>query len=322
VNVNVRRGAWQFLVIGLIVSLGLSIYADLGAVAGAFARFRWPLFFLALGLTVGNQFLRFLKWEYLLRRLDVKLDPWVSLQIFGSGLVMILTPGKLGEVWKSWLVKEVNSTPVSRTLPVVAVERLTDLIGVLLITFVGVIAFGRSIAAFLVLAGAVLASLLAIQYPPFVHFCLHCFERLPVVGKHADRLRRLYDNSRELTRPVPLLVTTALSVVSWGLECVGMWVVVRGFDAEVSLVVAAFVFASASILGALSLIPGGFGVTEGSMTGLLVYFGVSATTAASTTLVVRAATLWFVAAAAVLIYSQFRARRSTLFNSVNEKFRS
>ncbi len=320
-NVNVRRSAWQFLIIGLVVSLGLSIYADLRAVTGAFAQFRWPLFFVVLALTIGNQFLRFLKWEYLLRSLDIELNVWESLQIFGSGLVMILTPGKLGEVWKSWLVKEVESTPVNRTLPVVAVERITDLIGVLLIMFVGVLVFGLSIAAFLALAGLVVATLVAVQYPPFVLLCLRCLERLPVVGTYADQLRGLYRNSRQLTRPLPLFVTTVLSVASWGLECVGMWVVLRGFDAEVGLVIAAFVFAFSSILGALSLIPGGFGVTEGSMTGLLVYFGVNATTAVSATLVIRAATLWFVAAAAVLIYSHFRARRSALFKSVNEKFR-
>lgn len=116
----------------------------------------------------------------------------------------------------------------------------------------------------------------------------------------------------------PLTVTTAISILSWGMECLGLWIVLRGFGADVSVLVAAFVFAFASILGAVSLLPGGLGVTGGSMTGLLLVFNVERVTAVSATLVVRAATLWFSAGLALLVYAHFRRTRLVAVDEYDE----
>ncbi|WP_230972282.1 lysylphosphatidylglycerol synthase domain-containing protein [Archaeoglobus neptunius] len=43
----------------------------------------------------------------------------------------------------------------------------------------------------------------------------------------------------------------------------------------------------------LSMIPGGIGVAEASMTGLLQYFGLAAEVAVASTLIIRFGTLWF-----------------------------
>jgi uncharacterized protein (TIRG00374 family) len=75
----------------------------------------------------------------------------------------------------------------------------------------------------------------------------------------------------------------------------------------------------ASILGAVSLLPGGLGVTEGSMTGLLLVFDVERVQAASTTLVIRAATLWFVAGLALAVYLYYRCQKSVTIKQPPEK---
>ncbi|MFB6197489.1 MAG: hypothetical protein ABEI52_04375 [Halobacteriaceae archaeon] len=77
---KLRENLWQFLILGLAVSLALSIYADIDELVRAFGLFDWWLFPLVLGLTVGNQLLRFLKWEYLLREIDITLPLSTSVQ--------------------------------------------------------------------------------------------------------------------------------------------------------------------------------------------------------------------------------------------------
>ena len=307
---TLRENLWQFVVLGMAVTLLLSIYADFEGLIRAFRQFEWILLPVVLGLTLGNQLLRFLKWEYLLGRVQVDLPLSTSFLIFGSGLIMIMTPGKLGEVWKSWLVRDEQDTPISTTMPVIATERITDLLGVVLISLLGVIAFGRSPVVLVVLLLPISGGIVILQYERVCYWILNRVEQIPVVGRKADSIRDLYDNSRTLLRPRPLGITTGLSICSWGLECVGFWIVLRGFDAEVSLVAAAFVFALASILGAVSLLPGGLGVTEGSMTGLLLVFEVGRVQAASATLVIRAATLWFVAGLALAVYGYYRRQQS------------
>jgi uncharacterized protein (TIRG00374 family) len=316
---TLRENLWQFVVLGLAVTLILSIYADLDALLQAFRQFEWILLPIVLGLTLGNQFLRFLKWEYLLGKVEVDLPLSTSFFIFGSGLIMIMTPGKLGEVWKSWLVRDEQGTSISTTMPVIATERITDLLGVVAISLLGVIAFNRSPIVLVLLTLPIIAGIIVLQYERVCYWILDRVEQVPFVGQRADSIRDLYDSSRTLLRPWPLGVTTGLSISSWGLECIGMWVVLQGFNAEVSIVAAAFVFAVASILGAVSLLPGGLGVTEGSMTGLLLVFGVERAQAASTTVVIRAATLWFVAGLALAVYLYYRRQKSVTIQQPPEK---
>jgi len=316
---TLRENLWQFVVFGLVVTLVLSIYADFDALINAFQRFEWWLLPIVLGLTLGNQFLRFVKWEYLLREIEIDLSLSTSFFIFGSGLIMIMTPGKLGEVWKSWLIRDEQGTPIGTTMPVIAAERITDLLGVMSISLLGVIAFGRSPVVLIVLSLPIIGGILLLQYGRACHWLLDRMEQLPIVGRKANALRDLYESSRALLRLQPLGVTTGLSICSWGLECIGLWVVLKGFGADVSLIAAAFVFAVASILGAVSLLPGGLGVTEGSMTELLQVFGVGRVQAVSTTLVIRAATLWFVAGLALAVYGYYQHQKSVVIQQLPEE---
>lgn len=315
---TLRENFWQFVVLGLVVTLVLSIYADLNAVINAFQQFELWLLPLVLGLTLSNQCLRFLKWEYLLREIEIDLPLSTSFSIFGSGLIMVMTPGKLGEAWKSWLIRDEKGTRISTTMPVIVAERITDLLGVASISLLGVIAFGRSPIVLILLALLITGGILLLQYESACYWFLDRLEQLPLINQKTDVLRDLYENSRTVLRLRPLGVTTVLSIFSWGLECVGMWLVLKGFDVDVSLIVAAFVFAMASILGAISLLPGGLGVTEGSMIGLLLVFEVGRAQAVSTTLVIRAATLWFVAGLALAVYGYYRYQKSAVIKNCPE----
>ncbi|QZP37090.1 lysylphosphatidylglycerol synthase transmembrane domain-containing protein [Halobaculum magnesiiphilum] len=315
---DLQRNLWQFVVFGLAVTLALSIYADLNSLLEAFSKFEWTLFPVVLGLTLGNQFLRFVKWEYLLSEVDVDLPLRKSFYIFGSGLIMIMTPGKLGEMWKCWLIRDEQGTPLSRTMPVIATERITDLLGVLLISLLGILAFDRSPLILLLFLIPISAGILLLQYERGSYWVIGLSESVPILRTKTDALRNLYTNSRSLLSPRPLGVTTVLSVFSWGLECIGLWLVLQGFGADVTMIAAAFVFALSSILGAVSLLPGGLGVTEGSMTAFLIVFGAGEATAASATLIIRAATLWFVAVLALSVYLMYRRTSESIQSSPEE----
>ncbi len=58
-----------------------------------------------------------------------------------SGLIMSITPGKVGELLKSYLVKEVTNEPISKTAPIIFAERITDFVSLLIIAIVGAYIF-------------------------------------------------------------------------------------------------------------------------------------------------------------------------------------
>lgn len=291
---------WRVLAVVLLVSLALAVYADAGDLFATLRRYEWWLLPAAMGLTLLNQGLRFLKWEFLLRRVGIDVPLVDSAGVFASALVMILSPGKIGELWKSWMLRDEHGVPVRRSSPVVAVERLTDLVGVVVLALFGVRAFGRSVPVVVGLLGCLVVGVAVLGHESTCHRLLDAFERVPRVNRHVGAARRLYENSTRLLRADVLVAASALSAASWLFECLALWVILGGFGANVGLPAAAFVFAFSSILGAVSFLPGGVGVTEGSMTLLLVELGTTRDVAVGATLLTRAATLWFSAGIALV----------------------
>jgi uncharacterized protein (TIRG00374 family) len=69
---------------------------------------------------------------------------------------------------------------------------------------------------------------------------------------------------------------------------------VRGLRLDLSLAETIVVFSLGSLAGALSFLPGGLGVAETSMTGLMRVLGeVPKAAAAAATVLIRLATFWF-----------------------------
>ena len=114
------------MAMAVIVMTAIALYSDLPQMVTALANFRWEFLPLILGLTLFNYFWRYVKWQYYLRSLEIHIHWLKSLLIFLSGLSMAITPGKIGELLKSYLLKSSTGAPVSRTSPIIIAERLTD----------------------------------------------------------------------------------------------------------------------------------------------------------------------------------------------------
>ena len=113
------------------------------------------------------------------------------------------------------------------------------------------------------------------------------------------RPRSFYESTYILFSPWSLIFTTVLSIISWGGEVLAFYLVLVGLGQNGSwtlLVQAAFILPVSTLAGAIVLIaPGGMGVAEGGITGLLqvIVEDMSKSTAALATLIIRFTTLWF-----------------------------
>jgi uncharacterized membrane protein YbhN (UPF0104 family) len=217
-----------------------------------------------------------------LRRLAIDIPRRRSLAIFGAGLTMTITPAKLGEVLKSGLLRRSFAVPIRRSAPIVLAERITDALGVVLLAAIG---------------GTAATS----RWPLLVVAVVGALGLIGVVRSSLlDRfawLREPRVAALALLGPGLLAGMTLLSAVSWFGECLAAYVCVRGLDLDVSLGDTVVAFALASLAGALSLLPGGLGVAETSLTGLLRVLGdVTKAEAAAATVLIRLATLWFAVA--------------------------
>lgn len=289
------------IALGALVYLAMAVYAGWDQLSQALSLFQWPLLVPILLLSLANYFVRFLRWQIYLRRSSVRIPAKLSLGIFMSGLVMSVTPGKFGEVLKAYLVKAHSGTPVSRTGPVVVAERLTDLLALVLLLFVGSLMY-RSGWIELCLSGAItLLLLLGLGSPQVTRVVLASAERIPAARQHVQRLERAYASMHFLLRPSLLAPATVLAAVAWFAECLGFALILHGFGADEPVARATFVYALSTLVGALLLLPGGLGGTEGSMVALLVADGTPKSLAVAATFLVRLATLWFAVLVGALV---------------------
>ena len=262
--------------------------------------FCWTYMVAACALAFSNYLIRFIRLEFLLRRAVGRAvggpTRWASLAIFFSGLAMSVSPGKVGEVLKAGLLKELAGTPLRHSTPVVIIERLADLLGVVLLAAVGLPAFSQAgpiVAVPLVLVALIM---LVLSRERLCLSALRAMGRVPFIGRSTAALTDAYRAGRSLITPSSLVVIVPLSVAAWFPECLALWVIIRGLGVDLSLLAATFAYAMATLAGAVTLLPGGLGATEASLAGLLILWHVPGDAALAATLLVRAATLWFAVA--------------------------
>jgi len=304
-----------FVILGIAIFVALSIYADLSDVIIAFSNFQWIYIPLSLSLTLINISIRFFKWHYYVRQLKIDINTKDSLIIFLSGLTMVITPAKLGEVFKSYLLKKLNDTEISKSVPIVFAERATDMIGLIILASIGFSAFRHGKELLLIVMAFVSFVILVIQSKKICLRLIDFISRIRFLSKFAGNFHALYESAYTLFSFKNLLIAVSISVISWFFECLALFFVLKGFGTDPSLLFSIFVFSFSTIAGVISMIPGGLGVAEGSMTGLFLITGIQKAVAVSATLIIRFCTLWFGVLIGLIALYRFR----TKFTEYNNK---
>jgi len=305
------------LIFALVVFIALAFYADAPRLFAAFAQFDWRFLPLALAATLANYLLRFFRWQYYLDVIGVKDVPRRdSLLIFLSGFSLTMTPGKLGEVLKSFLLKSRCGTPVSYSASIVVAERLTDVLGMVILAAVGLVFYPLGIGALAIVLIATAAFVIVVQQRALAERLLDLLARVPVLGRFAGLARNLYESAYLMLRAKPLLVSIVLATAAWFGECVTFFIVLLGIGLPPSLLLllqATFIYAAASLFGAISMLPGGLGATEGGMALLLQQIvAIAREESVAATLIVRLCTLWFAVLLGVFALLAFGVPRTKI----------
>ncbi len=225
------------LLLGVVVAAGWIAVSGIEALSADLARIRPLGVAVVLSLTAIWLFLRFLRWQYLLRRAGVRIPIRASGSIYLAGLVGTATPAYLGEVVRPVLIRRRFSVPLRRTVPVWIVERAMD-VGILLVV------------------------LLLTTTDPRVHLISGVGLAVALVALAGGVLwggKRRWAGAWGVVKPGPLGVALGASAA--------LWLVAGALPAAAAMTLGASlpptsseaVFAGATLGGALSLMPAGMG---------------------------------------------------------------
>jgi uncharacterized membrane protein YbhN (UPF0104 family) len=293
-----------YAVIGSIAAaalgyLAFSIWGGWHEVIAAFGEVGVAGMLIALLLSVVNYSLRFVRWQLYLSALGHPTPTAPSGLIYVAGFALTTTPGKAGEMLRGVFLKA-RGMPYTRSTAAFLSERLSDLLAIVLLTFLGITLYPQG--GVIVTAGVIA-----------VGFGLLLLSRADLLAalstrlaNHTGRLARagyqllaLLIEARRCHTPWLLIIATVLSILAWSAEAFAFSLILHWMGLEVSVPFAFFVYAISMLAGALSFLPGGLGGAEAIMVGLLLWKGIPEAQAVAATVIIRLATLWFAVALGV-----------------------
>jgi uncharacterized protein (TIRG00374 family) len=301
-----RQLVWSAL-FALAAAVAVGAWSDVNRLVDAFRTFAWEAIPIAVGLTVVNATIRFVKWHFYCHRVGAYPSLRDSAVIFIAGFALTVTPGKSGELLKAWFLSKRTGVPAWRGAPISIAERATDGFAIIILTGWGLtIIWDSWMPVALAFAGAlggcaVLAAIgrAAGTVPTWARPIEAWMVSLPVVGRFLDRVEhRIRDASSgaaSLFDVRSLALAVSSGILSWGAESVALWYALHAFGlpADWSLMGYALVALNAGTLaGAISLMPGGAGAADATIAAVLVG-AVSHEVAGAATLIIRLCTVWF-----------------------------
>jgi len=237
-----------------------------------------PLFYV---LAFGSYYLTFplraWRWRVLLHNVGFRQERGVNLPSLG-GLTQIMLINwfancilyaRLGDAYRGYLLKEHADVSFSKTIGTVLAERVLDVIIIFLLLGVAVIGLvgGRGMVVVTVVLGVGVAMLvvIAILLGVMGQFGSVVERRLPI------GIRRKFTLFREGTLgsfdKLPILVS--LSVGIWLLEAGRLLLVIHALGFSIGLSLILFVALANALLVAIPFTPGGLGLVETGIAGLL-----------------------------------------------------
>lgn len=219
--------------------------------------------------------LRGLRWKILLENIGLKrgVVPLTGI-IFLSWFANTLVPAKLGDVYRGYLCKKNYGLSISRTVGTIFVERVFDVVSlVLLFGISGFAIFGADLpqAIYASLVMGVLIVLLIVLLASMIRSGIF-LNRLPA------RIEAYFYEFREGTSSLGAGFTrvASLTFLIWLLESASLYVVIISAGFDIPLQVAVFTAMASALLTALPLTPAGLGTVEFAIVGILSLIGIPA----------------------------------------------
>lgn len=279
-----------------------------------------PQLLLVLGaLSLINYALRFWRWHGYLSALEAPL-PWRgSLNLYFAIYVMVITPGKIGEVFKAGILRERYGVPLAKGIPIVVAERIYDLLAVIILAVVGIFFWPGPLTGMttgLAAAAGIPVLLFLFQQPRVRQVLVRKAAANKLLARHQVGVQESLDSLGILLNPRQTIFSLVLSTVAWLAECLGLYVACYGLGFPVGWGEAVFIYAAGTLVGSLSFLPGGLGGTEATIIYLLTRLEMNGATAAAVALLVRLFTLWLAVIIGLLF---FLIARKDLLHDPREK---
>lgn len=291
----VRKGIIA-LIIGIAVTAVIMMFTDVKTSFGQLMQLSLKQALYIICLVPINYFIKYIRYRYYLRLMgyNVKLvDEVFSLL---SSFVMVITPGKLGEtLLRGYLLQKCNyKIGMSSIVSLTIADRLTEGIAMAVLVLITISSVGNGVnilAVIIVGMGLILLGMI-LQNKKIVRNVLSKMDKIKKLAPVAKGIYTAYDVSQVIYRPKAFWVSTLLGIVSWCCEGGVVYFTAVALGNPITFSQSVFAVSLSGIFAAISMIPGGIGIADGTTLGILLLYGMSKDVAGTITVVSRFSVMW------------------------------
>ena len=290
-----KRNTIIFSVVGIILFYVIfSIFSDIDKISDHFQNFNFLFLPLILSIQFLALFIRSTRQKLFLSSLGVDLSFSRNFIVYLIGMSLIFTPGGTGSVIKSFYLKKNFQTSHSKIVPVVASERYYDLFGITILIILSIL-FIYNVGSIIIasITSILLVSIfIIIKNKKFLKIIENKFSKINFLKKFIPG-DEFHETIEKLSKPNLMIKGISLTILSWIVDAIAVFFVFQGFLQNLDLFQTLQIYYTSLAYGAISLLPGGIGITEGSLLGMLLLNNIEISIAASIVIMIRLTTIWF-----------------------------
>jgi uncharacterized protein (TIRG00374 family) len=286
------------LILVLVAVVG--IYAiflfisDFGIISEKISNFKINYLPLILLLVSASWIPIIIKWHFLLKNCKIDIPLRKSIAVFFAGVAFEITPGQIGALIKCQLLKTSSNIPRTKTVPIIAVEKVYDLIGAILASIIGIIILGMDFYLIIIAILALAVIFFFMFYRPASEIFFKRITKTKFFSKYVDNMSEFHAIIQKSTNVKAATVCILLGVTYWFIISSAAYYTLIAFDVNVlDYLTVLAIYTTSILLGAISFVPAGIGVAEGSIAGLFTLNGIDVSTALILSVMIRVLTLWF-----------------------------
>jgi glycosyltransferase 2 family protein len=304
--VNKNRIFISILLITLFYIIFI-FYSDFDKIKTNYQNFNILYFLPVLPILFFSMFCRSLVQRYLLKNINIQISIKSSFLIFLGGYSMIMTPGGVGLIIKSYLIQKKYGHKISKSIPLVFAERFYDILAVEIIILSTLFLFFSitSVILSILLGIGICTAILFIKVKKFNSFFLSIITKLKIIDDDQNSKELFLETIQKLFK---IKFFIKISIIIAGLtffEGIIIFLSFQIFNIDIGYIESIQVYYTSMLLGALSLLPAGIGAIESLFVFLLSEKNISLDLATSTILFIRFITIWILAGIGIIISLKF-----------------
>lgn len=293
-NISMNKGIY-ILITGIFFYILLLFISDTNKIFVLLNQIPLDRYVAILSLSVLTLLIYGWRHQVLLNKLGMNLNYKDCFLIHTAGIAMIITPGGVGSVIRSYLLKRKTGYSISSTTPILVYERWLDI--VCLTSIIGILLFWNNIIETQIVFSISLFLSISIFFIFKNSFGLSIFNKIltktKILKKFIINAEEFKESTQKLVLPKNTIQLLLISFLTKLIPLTAVYFVFDLFNLNIDIFTTSQIYFTSQIIGLLSFIPGGILVTEGGMLGLLLKNEIDFSTASLLVFLIRILTFWF-----------------------------